>query len=825
MRNEQTPDQRLAVALEEFYSYLSDNLAPLLVEGAVEQLLAQPVEFTAGGVRAWVASQFNARGGTTPVSDLFFHAARKIHLLAELKLVARERIDAFLASLAPSLLEDTPPDERETLRINLTRVGEAHVAASAAVTHLHRAGAGPATPALGSVTADASLTPEMMRGLRRFALMLEQGASSPAAGVAGAVAYSPTGENASQLLAAAVENSRNARELEQYMKHAGLGDGGGAEAIRALSRNLPAWVLHQGEQVSTYQGSSALAMQRLVTLADDPAKSADRFREMVHAAIEQVNTGSLARAVAILELAQKIIDERSIEPHSAELVRGSAHEALDARRLLALTRDPEQFPLLRKVLAFFPATSPAALLDGLTGEPDRQRRRLQIALLEVHGAGARQLALDRLEASLAEQPRRSNAWWHERNYVYLMHRIAPTPGMLPEKEVQYLIRLSGLENEAPLVRESLICLGQARHERALPALEQRLHEVEEQLLQEGGPAYHPAPELWRFLNLIVAGLARSGTTSGRRAVVEHALRANPKLGDTLARLAELQGIDLSDDPELVARLLTALRGAIPVKVFGMLIQRDADSLVNLLRTLSATPAPTVQQAFSELARRFPEQPFGKLAGELLQALQERAALPAAAAPSPRATGGLSGDLEVFGLPDLVQSLSQGEASGALVIRDRGGHEMATLWMRRGLLIRAQSGHLQGEAAFFQLLECPTPGTFEFSRREAGEATHSGVTGQAFTPLLMEAMRRHDELQRARAMLADHARVRPTGVRPTAPAEETDGVFLRDLWTKVKSGTTPAECESEIALDAYRIRALLAHWLEEGVIEIAAVATN
>lgn len=825
MRIEETPDQRLAAALEEFYSYLSDNLAPLLVEDAMEMLLAQPVEFTAGGVRAWVATQFNARGGATPVSDLFFHAARKIHLLAELKLVARERIDAFLASLAPSLLESTPSDERETLRINLQRVGEAHVAASAAVTHLHRAGSGAAAVSFGSATTDASLTPEMVRGLRRFALMLDQGAGAASAGAAGAVPFPVAAENASQLLAAAVENSRNARELEQYMRHAGLGDGGGAEAIRALSRNLPAWVLHQGEQVSTYQGASALAMQRLVALADDPAKSAERFREMVHAAIEQVNSGSLARAVAILELAQKIIDERSIEPHTAELVRGSAHEALDSRRLLTLTRDPEQFPLLRKVLLFFPATSPAALLDGLTGEPDRQRRRLQIALLEVHGAGARQLALDRLEASLAEQPRRPTAWWHERNYVYLMHRIAPTPGMLPEKEVEYLIRLSGLENEAPLVREAIICLGQARHERALPALEQRLREAEEQLLQEGGPAYHPAPELWRFLNLIVVGLARSGTSSGRRAVVEHALRANPKLGDTLERLAELQGNDFSDDPELVARLLTALRSSIPVKVFGMLIQRDADSLVHILHTLSSTPTAPVKQAFSELAKRFPEQPFGKLAAELLEHLKERAALPAAAETSPRAIGGLSGDLDVFGLPDLVQSLSQGEASGALVIKDRGGHQMATLWMRRGLLIRAQGAHLQGEAAFFQLLERPTPGTFEFSRREAGEVTHSGVTGQAFTPLLMEAMRRHDELQRARAMLPDHARLRPTGARPTAPPEETDGEFLRQLWTKVKTGTTPAECESEIALDAYRVRALLAYWLEEGVIEIAAVATN
>ena len=251
----------------------------------------------------------------------------------------------------------------------------------------------------------------------------------------------------------------------------------------------------------------------------------------------------------------------------------------------------------------------------------------------------------------------------------------------------------------------------------------------------------------------------------------------------------------------------------------MLIQRDVESLTHILQALSATPTPAVQQAFTELVKRFPDQPFGKLAAELLGRLKERAAAPTAPEVALRGSAGMSGDLDVFGLPDLVQSLAQSEASGTLTIRDRGGRELATIWIRGGFLIRAQAGHIQGEAAFYQLLERPLPGTFEFSRRDAGETTSTGARGTAFTPLLLEAMRRYDELQRSRAVLGDHAHLRPTGARPSAPAEETDGVFLRDLWTKVKAGATPAECESEIATDSYRIRGLLAHWLEEAVIEI------
>ena len=45
------------------------------------------------------------------------------------------------------------------------------------------------------------------------------------------------------------------------------------------------------------------------------------------------------------------------------------------------------------------------------------------------------------------------------------------------------------------------------------------------------------------------------------------------------------------------------------------------------------------------------------------------------------------------------------------------------------------------------------------------------------------------------------------------------VTLRDMWTKVKGGTTAAECEQAIAADPYRVRVLLAYWLEEGIVAV------
>jgi hypothetical protein len=84
---------------------------------------------------------------------------------------------------------------------------------------------------------------------------------------------------------------------------------------------------------------------------------------------------------------------------------------------------------------------------------------------------------------------------------------------------------------------------------------------------------------------------------------------------------------------------------------------------------------------------------------------------------------------------------------------------------------------------------------------------------------MEGMRRYDELQRARALVPDHAFISPTGARPVPFPEESDGGFIRDVWTRVKEGTTPLEIQGAVAADAYRVRALLGHWLTQGAVEI------
>jgi hypothetical protein len=128
------------------------------------------------------------------------------------------------------------------------------------------------------------------------------------------------------------------------------------------------------------------------------------------------------------------------------------------------------------------------------------------------------------------------------------------------------------------------------------------------------------------------------------------------------------------------------------------------------------------------------------------------------------------------------------------------------------------GRLPMPDSFLQLMEVPEAGTFEFTRQPL-EAVPAGPS-RDIMGLVMEGMRRHDELQRARALVPDHAYLRPTGTRPTPPPNEQDGAFVRELWTVVRGGASPAQCAQQVVADAYRIRNSLAHWLTEGVLEIA-----
>jgi hypothetical protein len=363
-----------------------------------------------------------------------------------------------------------------------------------------------------------------------------------------------------------------------------------------------------------------------------------------------------------------------------------------------------------------------------------------------------------------------------------------------------------------VVKEAIANLGQLKHERAERTLMTLLQDLETMLLKPSDVPYE-VKELTALLDRVVAALARFGTRTAQRAVVDHGLKKKVELGDTMARLAELAGQDLSGDEELVERLLAALKSHAPFKLFGVVLRPNDRSLYSCIEALSATPTPDVRMAFEDIVERFPGSDVAKAATEAL------ASFTAARAPEAQASASLSGDLGLFGLPALLQSLADSAVSGSLTLRSPKGEVFGTISLRLGKLKNCHTAKLLGEEAFYQLLERPAPGNFQFSRKtDSLDDTSSGPLKEIL-PLSLEGMRRYDEFQQAAALIPDEAFLKGTSVKATPHPAEKDGILVKDLWTRVSQGATPKACEAEIRADGYRIRRLLVHWLEEGALQI------
>jgi Domain of unknown function (DUF4388) len=264
-----------------------------------------------------------------------------------------------------------------------------------------------------------------------------------------------------------------------------------------------------------------------------------------------------------------------------------------------------------------------------------------------------------------------------------------------------------------------------------------------------------------------------------------------------------------------------VKANLPFKLLGMTLRQNDQNLVHAVEALAGTPLPPVRKALEEIVSRFSGQDAGKAAARVLAGFEKVPTAETVATAATEAAASLQGDLEVFGLPALLQSLSDSAASGALTLKTKTGEIFAMMTLREGKLQECSRAHLKGEDAFYQLLERPTPGQFAFVKGTV--AAKPGVTPREVLPLTLEAMRRYDEFQEAAALVPDTVHLEPTSTKPSALPAEKDGTFLQALWERTSRGGTPEEIEKAVASDSYRIRRVLAHWVEQGALKIRAAS--
>ena len=562
-------------------------------------------------------------------------------------------------------------------------------------------------------------------------------------------------------------------------------------------------------------GSSAGApldgAYQAVAVRPDRERSSQRWEEMVDTAVEHFNRGALARAVTLIEIVTGMLGEGEVDAETVERIQQRAGLRLAEDRLLEDAQASTRHQMLRKILEFFPAYSPHGLIDRLAVETDRHRRRYLLLLIQVRGLSSRKVIVDRIETTLLAPVRDSETWYLQRNLVYLLNRLPRPADADVAQEIRLVEVLTRVRMPVPLVREAVLFASSIPHPAASALLVDRIREIEK-LLVDGVTDVHPVPQLWRLANGLAVALARVGTSEARLALIDHALSFHPRLGDSAARLAELARIDLAAQPEVVAALLDSLARLAPTRLLGVTMASNEGALVAIVQALAATRTPEVRRALEEVGRRFPDREFGRLASQASRAEIEFAPdSEAQGGDSDRAERLLTGELRVFGLPQLVQSLDQSGASGQLRLRGENRNVYAVFRFVGGKVAECVAGGLSGDDAFYQAFQYPSAGTFEFLRDDGRPVGKE----KSVQPLLMEAVRRYDEFRSDRGLVGDDAFVRATGSRPTTPAEEEDGELVRLLWTRLREGATVAECELAIRKDSFRARRLLAHWVREG----------
>ncbi|MEO8381413.1 MAG: DUF4388 domain-containing protein [Acidobacteriota bacterium] len=792
---------QIDAALAELQRYLQNEISPDAGAGTIALLMAQPPDVVMQHVGPWSLQQ--ASRHSAPVSDILVHALKKFYILGELDLLDREAIANYLDRVTgPALRLCANDDERSQLREKLT-----WMRASKSTTSTI-----PVAAPVSRVSPPAPQPPPLLAGdddalaTRRLSLILDRLGGSAAGGLPAAPADP---QALAQMLTMAATSSKSGQQFNEYLDQIRpLAGAAGGNVFVILGGGLPSWDLPT--LPGTVKPPAQIgAMEKIIDLAEDPAMAMDRFRELVNAAVDKFNAGSLAATVWMLDVAQNTITDRQLEALTVNAICSEAAERISSVKLRQYVESKGKHAALRIALDFFPTLRMEPLFRLLRGEPRAERRRTLLGHLEAHLSRGRELTLNELERELG---RTDVDTYYLRNLIYLLHRIERESLDGLERELAALERSSARGQNIYVVKEAATALGQIKTEASVALLTTRLAEFESILLRSDRSMY-PIDEMQKLLDRIVSAIARIGTPAALLTVARHGMKANPLLGDTRARLAALSQHDLSFEEEAVEVLLKALRDEIPGKLLGRLVPKRQEGTLLLIEALSGTRSDATDELFADIARRFPVEDIGRAAAKIL----ERGTVPKktlSERSEPAAT--LTGELEFFGLPTVMQSLGEMRATGMVTLSTKQGLAVAGLAFVEGKFLNAQRGPLRGTDALYEILERPVAGTFTFVAHSL-ERMKSTIEPREIMGLLFEGVRRHDELQQLIALIPDDLKLAKGSVKPTPHEEEQEPTLVREVWIQASSGNPVKEWGGQINADSYRIRRLIAHWLETGAL--------
>jgi hypothetical protein len=147
---------------------------------------------------------------------------------------------------------------------------------------------------------------------------------------------------------------------------------------------------------------------------------------------------------------------------------------------------------------------------------------------------------------------------------------------------------------------------------------------------------------------------------------------------------------------------------------------------------------------------------------------------------------LGGRLEHFDLPTILQTVVESGSDGVLEVVDARGRPFGAISTHDRRVGPIRRGALRGAEALFEILmNPPERGTFVFRTVRKPSDTEESLVLQ---PLLIEAARMQDELERFSVTVPPSRRLRPTARRPDAKAGED-----RDLFDQIRHELATESC--------------------------------
>jgi hypothetical protein len=779
--------------------YLLEQLPAEEAASAFGWLSGEPTEPVAEQIVGWAKEQIGE--SSIPLGAFLLFGLEKLHVLGSRGLVDAAAMTKFLDGLAISLLGATPEADREEFRTGYVALR------SSGRTEATRPTPRASKP-VASAAAPTAPPPQhpARKAEQQLTLLLERYGSHPKRKKKTEEAEAV---EAAQIVTIAARSAKSTADLDRLLAEIERTTGRKKGNVFAtLGAGLPSWDLPIPPKESDIRLPAQVeAIGRIIQLAENPAVALTRLKDLVTAAVEKFNQGSIAAAMWMFDVAEDAIKEKKVPAAAVESIREEAMESLSTVQIRKFAENRAKHGALRTTLDFFPKMRLEPLFQQLRGEPRAEKRRSLLGLIEVHEGAARAQALKRLETEIGQHGADT---YYLRNLVYLLHRIPrENDDELPRLSAA-LGRLVEKGQNIYVVKEAATALGQIKNDESVRALTTCLAEIEV-MIQKADTSLYPMAEMQKTLDRVVGAIARIGTAGALLVVARHGMKTNPALGDTRAQFSVLAEQDLSFHSGVLDVLLKALKEEIPGRLLGRLVPKKQEATVRLIEALSGTRSDDVDALLRDIAERFPGQDIGSTAAKILSKHAKGRAAPPA---EPTAT--LSGELAFFGLPTVLQSLGDMRGTGILTVTTPQGELSSRLVVGEGKFLDAQIRNLRGVDAFYEILEHPIPGRFAFVPYPL-ERMKVSAAPQELIGLLFEAVRRQDELQLMQTMVPDDLPLQATGTQPSAPEGEQDPALMREVWLKASSGAPVGEWGNQIPSDSFRIRRMLSHWLETGAL--------